>query len=265
MRKLEYRNTIPVAAHRGVAKYYPENTMASFKAAVALRPDMIETDVHITSDGQLVLCHDHRLDRTTDGHGLIRETTLADVKKADAGAWKDEKFRGERVPLLEELLDLVKNDKDIMLNIELKDYPKDCGDLAYVSAEKTLKMLDEYKVLDRCVINSFSGELLEKLDEEYGDSILIHAYHPQEQMGPNQKRFVYDYAYCVCLFGMGDDPVVPKWVFDTVKSYGVEPWVYYSTDTPDVYERAIKNGAMLFTSNDPGWAMFYLRSKGLHE
>lgn len=264
MRRLNYRNPIPVAAHRGVAKYYPENTMVSFRAAMDMRPDMIETDVHITKDGQLVLIHDHKLDRTTDTRGLIRETNLSDIKKADAGSWKDEKFKGERVPLLEELLDLVKDDKDIMLNIELKDYPADCGELAYESARKTIKMLGDYKVLDRCVINSFSGELLERLDDEYKDDILIHAYHPQEQMGPNQKRFVYDYAYCVCLFGMGD-PVVPKWVFDTAKSYGVEPWVYYGTDTPDLYERAIKNGAMLFTSNDPGWAMFYLRSKGLHE
>ena len=112
-------------------------------------------------------------------------------------------------------------------------------------------MLEDYKLMDRCVINSFSGELLERLDAEYGDSILIHGYHPQEQMGPNQKRFIYDYAYCVCLFGMGDDPVVPKWVFDAVKSYGVEPWVFYGTDTAEVYDKAINNGAMLFTSNDP--------------
>ena len=84
-------------------------------------------------------------------------------------------------------------------------------------------------------------------------------------MGKGQKRFVYDYAYCVCLFGIKEAPVVEKAKFEFAKAYGVEPWVYYSVDTPEVYDKSIENGAVLFTSNDPEWAMNYLRERGLHD
>lgn len=262
--KLPYKNMISVAAHRGNAKYFPENTMASFRSAAALRPDMIETDVHMTKDGELILMHDHALDRTTNGTGLIREHTLAEIKALDAGAWKGAEFAGEQVPTFRELLELFKDDPDMMFDIELKDYPADSGEFAYESARKAIAMMDEYGVTNRSVINSFSGELLEWIDETYRRRIMIHGYSRQERMGPRQKRFVYDYAYCVCFFGVPEKPVVEKRFFDFAKSYNVEPWVYYKEDSPAIYEEAIANGAVLFTSNDPKWAMDYLRAKGLH-
>ncbi|MBQ4192880.1 MAG: glycerophosphodiester phosphodiesterase, partial [Clostridia bacterium] len=73
MEKLPYRNPISVAGHRGNAKYFPENTMVSFRSAVALHPDMIELDVHGTKDGELVVMHDHKVDRTTDGTGFLHD------------------------------------------------------------------------------------------------------------------------------------------------------------------------------------------------
>ena len=103
--KLAYQNPIPVAAHRGNAAYFPENTMASFRSAAELKPDMIETDVHMTRDGELILMHDHTVDRTTNGTGLIREKTLAEMRALDAGSWKDETFRGEKVPTFREFLE----------------------------------------------------------------------------------------------------------------------------------------------------------------
>ncbi len=263
--KLTYSNTIPVAAHRGNAKYFPENTMVSFRSAASLAPDMIETDLHMTADGEIIIMHDHLVDRTTDGHGLIREKTLAEMKQLDAGLFKGEKFRGERVPTFSEFLDFFRDYPHMLFNIELKDYPADSGDFAYTSAVKSIAMMEDAGILERSVINTWSGELNEYLAEKYGDRIKIHAYSPQEKMGPRQKRFVYTYAYCVCLFGTKETPVVEKSKFDFCKSYGVEPWVYYSADSAEVYDAAIERGAALFTSNDPAWAMDYLRSKGLHK
>ena len=114
---------IQLAAHRGFSECYPENTMIAFREALKLDIDMVETDVHMTRDGVLVLMHDHDLARTTDKKGLIREMDFADVEKADAGIHKGEQFKGEKVPTLREFLELVKDRKDIELNIELKDYP----------------------------------------------------------------------------------------------------------------------------------------------
>lgn len=262
---LPYKNAIAVAAHRGNSRYFPENTMAAFRSALMLRPDMIEIDLHMTLDGQVILMHDHCVNRTTDGRGLVREKTLAEIKRLDAGGWKNEEFRGERVPTFEEFLDLVIKVPDMLFNVELKDYPAQSGAFAYRSAEVSIGMLREAGLLDRCVINSWSGELNEWLADKYDGELMIHAYAPQELMGPNQKRFVYDYAYCVCLFGTDQQPVVEKWKFDFAKGYGAEPWVFFPEEREELYDAAIANGARLFTANDPAWAINYLRDKGLHE
>ncbi|MBR4206165.1 MAG: hypothetical protein IKQ92_11870 [Clostridia bacterium] len=266
MEKLPYRNPVSVAAHRGNSKFCPENTMASFRSAVELKPDMLEIDLHMTKDGEIVMMHDHKVDRTTNGTGLVREHTLAGIRSLDAGSWKGEEFEGEKVPTFHEFLEFMRDYPEIMLNVELKDYPADSGAFAYESAEKAIAMMDAFGVTERSTVNTWSGELNEWIDEKYGKRIKIHAYHPQELMGKNQKRFVYDYAYCVCLFSTWEGTkVVPKRMFDFTRAMGVEPWVYYPVDTPEVYDASIANGAVLFTSNDPAWALDYLRKKGLHD
>lgn len=88
---------------------------------------MIETDIHMTKDGELVLIHDDTLDRTTDGKGHIRDLTFSEVKSLDAEECKDYSFGGERVPALIELLEAVKCNKDLLLNFELKDYTETVG------------------------------------------------------------------------------------------------------------------------------------------
>lgn len=264
MEKLKYRNEIPVAAHRGIAKFYPENTLVSFAAAKALHPDMVENDLHMTRDGEIIVMHDHKVDRTTDGTGLIREKTLAEIKALDAGSWKGEEFRGERVPTFREFLELFKDDKDILFNIELKDYPVESGEFAIRSAEKSIAMMDEYGITERSVINTWSGELNEYLVEHYGDRLRIHAYYPQEWMNGHQKRYVFDYAYCVCLFGSSEHPVVGENLFKLAKNYGAEPWVFFGKDTEEILQKAVDRGAELITSNDPAFVIDFLRKIGKH-
>jgi len=94
-------------AHRGWSAAAPENTLAAFEMAVKAGADAVEMDVRSTLDGEIVVLHDSDMDRTTDLSGPVGGKTLAEVKSADAGAWFDGRFRGERVPTLEEALDLV--------------------------------------------------------------------------------------------------------------------------------------------------------------
>jgi glycerophosphoryl diester phosphodiesterase len=89
-----------VVGHRGCAGILPENTLAGFRHAIALGVDLVECDVHLTRDEQLVVIHDERVDRTTDGTGEVRRLSLAEVRALDAG-------RGERVPTLQEVLEVV--------------------------------------------------------------------------------------------------------------------------------------------------------------
>jgi len=97
--------------HRGACGYEPENTLKSFERAIELKVDMIEFDVMQCASGEIVVIHDETVDRTTNGHGLVSDLTLSDLKKLDAGD-------GEHIPTLYEVLDLV--DRRCKVNIELK-------------------------------------------------------------------------------------------------------------------------------------------------
>ena len=107
-----------VCAHRGASDTHPENTIAAFHEAIRLGAHMIEFDVALTKDGELVLMHDHTIDRTTNGEGRIEDWLLVDLKKLDAGSWKSSRFTGEQIPTLGEALDVMP--RNIWLNVHLK-------------------------------------------------------------------------------------------------------------------------------------------------
>ena len=109
----------PVIGHRGAAAHAPENTLAGLRGAKALGCAWVEFDVRLTGDGALVLCHDPRLDRTTNGSGLVSAKSLAAIRELDAGTWFAPSFAGERVPTLDEAL-LLTSELDLGANIEIK-------------------------------------------------------------------------------------------------------------------------------------------------
>lgn len=122
------RGPLPIAfAHRGGAKLWPENTLTAFAGALGLGYRWIETDVHLTRDAEVVIFHDFRLERTTDGVGWLRDRTLAELRELDAGFTfragdGSRPFRGAgiRIPTLEEAMDL---EPALRLNLEMK--PRD--------------------------------------------------------------------------------------------------------------------------------------------
>ena len=82
------KNNVYVAAHRGFSAEYPENTIPSFSAAIDCGVDQLETDVRMTSDGELVLIHDDTVNRTTNGTGLVSQMTFGELRKLDASNGK---------------------------------------------------------------------------------------------------------------------------------------------------------------------------------
>lgn len=143
-----------VQAHRGASGYAPENTMASFKMALEMKADYLELDVHLTKDGHLVIMHDETVDRTTDGKGAIKDMTLAEIKKLDAGIKYDKKFKGEKVPALEELLKTFAG--KVKFNIEIK---------ADECEEGVVKFIKKYKIEKDAMVSSFHHEYLQKVKE----------------------------------------------------------------------------------------------------
>lgn len=126
-----------ITAHRGSSGNFPENTLPAFAESCRQKVDSIELDVHLTLDHELVVIHDENVRRTTNGRGLVRKMTLAEIKRLDAGSWFDKQFFATRVPTLKEVLNLLwQQNYQGLLNIELKTnkyhYPgieQACADL----------------------------------------------------------------------------------------------------------------------------------------
>jgi glycerophosphoryl diester phosphodiesterase len=146
--------------HRGASAYAPENTLAAFNLAFDLGADGVELDVSLTQDGVPVVIHDDRVDRTTDGRGAVKDMTLAEIQRLDAGAKFDAKFRGERVPTLAEVLSTV--GKRGIVNIELKS-----GKLADVGLETAAiaRVIEESGAADRVIISSFNHFALHRMHD----------------------------------------------------------------------------------------------------
>lgn len=148
-------------AHRGCSQMYPENTLLSFEKAAELEGlTGIELDIQLTKDGYLAVCHDERVDRTTDGTGLLCDYTLAELKrlKIDTG-----NRRTERIPTMEEVLDLLEPwlREGLQINIELKN-----SKLPYEGMEeKIISLIRERGLQENIVYSSFSALSLEKVRE----------------------------------------------------------------------------------------------------
>lgn len=257
---------IYVAAHRGWPDKYPENTMESFRAAEALGVDQIEFDVRVTKDNELVIIHDATVDRTTNGSGLVCEKTLAELKELDAGSHKCEEFKGCKIPTLIEFMEFIKNNKEITLDVELKEYPTEGHEeIAYSVCDRVLKIIDDYGFTDRVVLNTFSGKLHEYIYKKYGKKYRQHVYYPQSNLGECELD-PYSYAYCCCMFSEGEKvPMASKEEFNKMLARGVQPWAGAGVKTAEDVAESIRCGAYLITCNNPDEILKYLREQGCHK
>ena len=148
-----------VAAHRGGALLWPENSLLAFRNALALGADFLETDVHLTADGEVVILHDPTLDRTTTGLGPVRDAKLADLLGVRLKA-ADGTVTGEHVPTLRELLDLLLPASARLL-LEIKAGP---SREPYAGIEDTvLALVRAAGLLDRVVIMAFDELTLRRV------------------------------------------------------------------------------------------------------
>src|SRR5687768_18367630 len=93
-----------IIGHRGAMGYAPENTIVSFEEAIRRGADCVELDVQLSGDGEVVVMHDTSVDRTTDGHGLVRDLSWRKIKNCDAGVWFGPEYSGQYVPNLTDVI-----------------------------------------------------------------------------------------------------------------------------------------------------------------
>jgi glycerophosphoryl diester phosphodiesterase len=157
-----------VIGHRGYCQFAPENTLPSFKLALAAGADMAELDYHHTRDGKLIVIHDFELDRTTDAtnrwgeqHIKVAMKTAAEIQSLDAGSWFDPKYAGTRIPLLAEALDTIQAG-GVTLIERKAGAPADC-----------LSLLREKGLINKVVVQSFDWNYLRA----------FHELEPQQVLG----------------------------------------------------------------------------------
>ncbi|MGW0753106.1 glycerophosphodiester phosphodiesterase [Streptomyces sp. NPDC002587] len=155
---------IRVVAHRGASHEHPEHTMAAYRQAIADGADALECDVRLTADRKLVCVHDRRVERTSDGRGVVSEMTYAELASLDFGRWKGEEHRGARVLLFEDLLrEALAAPRPVGLAVETK-HPTRAG--GRLEAELA-RMLREYGLADgdsgRVEVMSFSRNALTRM------------------------------------------------------------------------------------------------------
>jgi glycerophosphoryl diester phosphodiesterase len=146
-----------IFAHRGSKGNRPENTLAAFREALSLEIEGIELDVQMTKDNHLVVIHDEKVDRTTNGKGYVKDLTLHEIKQLDAGSWFSKQYEGEKIPTLSEVLELVKR-SNVKLNIELKN-----DVFLYEGIEEAvLKEVERYSYIDNVILSSFNHYSIRK-------------------------------------------------------------------------------------------------------
>lgn len=145
-----------IFAHRGASAHAPENTLAAFELALAQGADAIELDVKLSSDGQVVVHHDATVDRTTNGHGRVKDLPLAELRSLDAGNSFSDQFRGEKIPTLDDVFDAV--GRRTFINVELTNYTTPGDHLV----ETVCMLVKKHKLQKHILFSSFFASNLSK-------------------------------------------------------------------------------------------------------
>ena len=143
-----------IVAHRGAAAIAPEHTIPAYEAAVAAGADALWLDVQETADQQLVVLHDDRLERTTNGRGRVRERTVRELKRLDAGRWFGWRFRGQRIQTLSEVLERFRDRAGFVVALRAG------SDVFPGIEERALGLLHLHGAADRTLVASYDHHAL---------------------------------------------------------------------------------------------------------
>jgi glycerophosphoryl diester phosphodiesterase len=225
-------------AHRGASSIAPENTVSSVKLAVELGSDAIEVDVHLSIDNKMMVIHDKNTKRTSGQEFKVSETESDILRTLDVGSYKDGKYRGEKIPFLEEIIKIIPDTTKLVIDIkvykrivpfmkQITDHCKKVDQLIFICSdwETILKIKQAYPENKSYWLCSDKIELLEKIDE----------VSKQGLDGVDLKYTIID-----------------KDVMDKAKKSGLEV-IAYTVNSAKETKRLIELGVAGITTDRPGW------------
>jgi glycerophosphoryl diester phosphodiesterase len=205
-----------VVGHRGAPRDEPENTLASFERAIRIGADWIEFDLRRTKDGVLVVIHDEKVDRTTNGKGLVRDLTFKELQELDAG-------NGQRIPSLQQVIELSRD--RVKMDMEIKEEGIEAD---VVSA------IERNGITARCMVSSF---MLQPIKNAGGLNSHIMTAVIMDKMPENVEKYIDMLSYDVRAdaFMLGTRVVSPPFLAELRRSgFKIGIW---NADTPDQIEK----------------------------
>ena len=159
-----------IYAHRGASGYAPENTLEAFALAAQMKADGVELDVHLSKDGEVVVIHDNKIDRTSNGQGLVKDYTLEELRSFDFGFafYSKSERRGIKIPTLDEVYELLAP-TGMTVNVEIKTSNPDVCEACHKIALK-------YGMENKVIYSSFDHFQLAKMKEVAPDSFIAPLY-----------------------------------------------------------------------------------------
>ena len=216
-KQIEMTGMISVA-HRGASSYAPENTQAAFQKGLELGADFLECDVHLSKDGELVIMHDDKVDRTTNGAGFVRDYTLAELKELDAGALFGASFSGEKIMTLDELLEEFYGEIGLLIEIK-KPNPG--------IEEKVAALLKKYGDVSGVIVQSFDVESMRKMNSLLPELQIAILMKPSTLL-PSSKRLEDLTSFATYInFNVS---YINKRMVDRIHAYGGKVLVWSKKD-----------------------------------
>ncbi len=225
-----------IIAHRGSSFTAPENTVASAQLAWQQQADAVEVDIYLSADNRVMVMHDGNTKRTTGQSFKISETTSEVLRTLDAGSWKNEQYKGEKIPFLEEMIATVPKGRKMVIEIK-------CGPEVFPALEKIVKKCGKKKQL---VFIAFNWETIVKAREIFPKNscywLSSSAPAVQEKIGEAAK-FKLD--------GLNlNNKIVDEATVTKAKAAGLE-MLSWTVDDPQEVKRLVGLGVTGITTNRP--------------
>ena len=232
-----------VIAHRGYRQKYPENTLAAFQAAAAAGAQMTELDVMLSRDRKPVVIHDDTLERTTNGTGAVKDFTLEELKKLDAGSWFDPQFSDQRLPDLSEVLDVAGGRTRV--NIEIKAAAYEPGHPPDAIEKQVVAMVRKKNLQDSILISSFEIDFLVQIAAMEDPPAIALISHT-----PVSKRIVEVCSQLKVFSWHPNHKIVTKRQVDMMHKAGLKVFPY-DVDTFEDFKKMMDMGVEGVITDDP--------------
>ncbi len=234
-----------IIAHRGANREAPENTISAFSRALELGAQGVELDVLVSKDGHFVVTHDEWLYRLTGLKEWTENLTLRELKLLDFGSHFSNKFKGEKIPRLEEVIELLKG--KILINIEIK------GRKIFNEGreEKLAQLIREFDLVDQVYVSSFNIFALHRM-KQMAPEIRRGYLFFEKQFGLSRRglwRYLFD-PYSINLSkALAFEGLLPKF-----KNQGYACWVWSVNDEKEIL-KLCEMGAEAIITDEPAVAL----------